>query len=130
MVRWSEQQYQEFMVKKQTKEFAKTADLNPDPGPEADLVGKCLKHCKDHGFIMQAFRQSVKAKGFLIPGWPDACLICRDQRVAWIEFKSSTGRFDPLQKEIRLKFSFMGHPVHKIKSFKSFLILLSTLELP
>jgi hypothetical protein len=125
------------MIARGSKDYAKTAQLfpgdeehEPDPGLEQDLVGKCLKHCKDHGFIMQAFRQSIKAKGFLIPGWPDACLVCLDQRVAWIEFKSSSGRLEPAQKEIKLKFSFHGHPVHKIKSFKAFLVLLSTLNLP
>ncbi len=132
-MRWTEAQYQEWEFKKGIQNIKQPTDLEehkPDPGLEGELVGKCLKYCKDHGLKMLAYRQSIKAKGFIPPGWPDACLICLRGRVAWIEFKSSSGRLEPEQKEIRLIFSFFGHKVHKITSYKGFLALLSRLELP
>lgn len=43
----------------------------PDEGPESLLAGKIMKYCKDHGFPCQCFRQSKKAKGFLVPGLTD-----------------------------------------------------------
>jgi len=43
----------------------------PDPGPESVLQSKIMKYCKDNGFPCLCFRPSKKAKGFLVPGWPD-----------------------------------------------------------
>ena len=43
----------------------------PDQGPEANLARKIVKYCDEHGFVCQCFRQSKKAKGFLMPGLPD-----------------------------------------------------------
>lgn len=43
----------------------------PDEGPESRLQGKIMKYAKDHGFPCQCFRRSIKAKKFLVPGWPD-----------------------------------------------------------
>jgi len=43
----------------------------PDAGPESELAGKITKHAKEHGWVGQCFRQSIKARGFLEPGLPD-----------------------------------------------------------
>jgi hypothetical protein len=43
----------------------------PDEGPESILQGKIMKYCKESGFPCLCFRQSKKAKDFLVPGWPD-----------------------------------------------------------
>ena len=43
----------------------------PDKGKESVLAGKIVKHCKEHGYPCQCFRQSKKARGFLVPGLPD-----------------------------------------------------------
>ncbi|RLB94063.1 MAG: hypothetical protein DRH26_02235 [Deltaproteobacteria bacterium] len=42
-----------------------------DEGPESLLQGKIVKYCQEHGLPCQCFRQSRKARGFLVPGWPD-----------------------------------------------------------
>lgn len=46
-------------------------DHQADPGPEDILAGKIMKWCHDRGYPCQCFRKSIKAKGFLVPGWPD-----------------------------------------------------------
>jgi len=38
---------------------------------EAELMGRVMLYCKQEGFPCQCFRASRKAKGFLVPGWPD-----------------------------------------------------------
>ncbi len=43
----------------------------PDPGPEEVLAGKIMKWAKERGFPCQCFRKSIKARGFLVPGWAD-----------------------------------------------------------
>lgn len=42
-----------------------------DTGPESRLQGKIMSYCKENGFPCQCFRKSKKARGFLVPGWPD-----------------------------------------------------------
>lgn len=49
--------------------------LKPGPPtsdePESVLQGKIVRWAKDHGYPCQCFRQSRKARGFLVPGWFD-----------------------------------------------------------
>ena len=46
------------------------ADEEPDE-KESVLAGKIMKWAKDNAYPVQCFRQSVKARGFMVPGWPD-----------------------------------------------------------
>jgi len=68
-MRWTKEQLQEYMMSLQLNMNPK--DDTPDPGPESKLQAKIAKWAKDHGYPCQCFRQSKKAKGFLVPGWPD-----------------------------------------------------------
>ena len=76
MTKMSEAEYQALLAKmarhKKTH-YAVPVDTwdEPDPGPESVLQGKIMKYCKESGFPCLCFRQSKKAKGFLVPGWPD-----------------------------------------------------------
>ena len=67
-MRWTQDQLNEFMAK-----FHRPIDEQdkPDPGKESKLQGKIMSHCKEWGWVCQCFRQSKKARGFLIPGLPD-----------------------------------------------------------
>ena len=70
----SEFEYQMLLEKVAEKKVIK---LNPPSRegkseyPEAVLMGRIMKFCKNEGFPTQCFRPSRKAIGFLTPGWPD-----------------------------------------------------------
>jgi hypothetical protein len=54
--------------------YHRHADEEPeeaDEGKESVLAGKMMKWCKEHGFPCQCNRMSIKARGFVVPGWPD-----------------------------------------------------------
>jgi hypothetical protein len=67
-LRWTPQQAADYLHK---FHGVTAKEGEADPGPESDLQGKIMKWAKGHGYPCQCFRQTVKAKGFLIPGWPD-----------------------------------------------------------
>ena len=92
----------------------------PDPGPESDLAGKIQKWAKDHGYPCQCFRQSTKARGFLVPGWPDVTLILKE-RVVFIELKAMHGRLSNEQQKLKLQFLFLRAEWFEVRSFKRFL---------
>jgi len=119
--RWSPEvlaEYQAKMGRKlwPEKDKAEIADL----GPESILQGKITKWAKDEGYPCLSFRQSKKAKGFLVPGWPDVTLILKD-RVVFLELKAKTGYLKKEQKDMALQFYFLGHEIFRVKSFKRFL---------
>jgi|GEM_PF-4950312 len=65
---WTETQWLEYVARRQRQ----IADKHEaDPGPESDLQGKIQKWAKEHGYPCQCFRQSAKARRFLVVGWPD-----------------------------------------------------------
>lgn len=74
-MRWTEEQLLEYSVKHKSRvKRPMPADLVvdvPDEGPESTLQGKIMKWAKDRGYPCQCFKQSRKAIGFLVPGWPD-----------------------------------------------------------
>lgn len=72
MTRWTEDEYRDYMLRQ-----SKLAEQwDPDKIPqeeesESKLAGKIMKWSKEHGYPCQCFRRSIKAKAFLVPGWPD-----------------------------------------------------------
>ncbi len=71
MTRWTQDQYDAWVAKQALLPPYKDPKEIPDKGPESRLAGKIKKFCDDHGYPCQCFRQSKKAKGFLVPGLPD-----------------------------------------------------------
>ena len=51
--------------------LAYAVDDVADDGEESILQGKIIDWADRHGYPVLCFRQSKKAKGFLVPGWPD-----------------------------------------------------------
>lgn len=123
MTRWTEEQLQEneaFRRSWQPESSFSEEDI-PDQGPESILAGKIVKHCKEHGWPCQCFRQSKKAKGFLVPGLPD-CIIALPQGVTlWLELKSETKDLRGNQKDMAQQLLYLGHKWYKLKSFKRYL---------
>jgi len=71
---WTKEQLAEYMAEFNAKMAPQSTISNSevaDQGPESKLARKIVKYCDEHGFVCQCFRQSKKAKGFLMPGLPD-----------------------------------------------------------
>lgn len=49
--------------------------------------------------------------GVGIRGWPDRCVVLRNGRVLWVEFKTSKGVLSHQQKFVHLKLRNAGHTV-------------------
>jgi len=121
-MRWTQEQLLEHMTK-----FHKPIDEwdKPDPGKESVLQSKIEAWCKEWGRPYLSFHQSPKAKRMLPPGWPDMEIIMPNGQTLRMELKSSTGRLSDEQRQLRLQFLALGHSVHKVRSFKRFLELIS-----
>jgi len=80
-MRWSESELVQFGYERDRDNPDRLRKISPaanleedheaDSGPESKLQGKIMQWCKEHGFPCQCFRMSRKARGFLVPGWPD-----------------------------------------------------------
>ena len=68
---------EEWLLEYEAKQAARQAapihsdQTPPDLGPESMLQSKIQVWAKDKGVPCLCFRQSKKAAGFLVPGWPD-----------------------------------------------------------
>lgn len=82
MTTWTPERFADYMEQYATKMkrgqppvcdalAAYDAQEKADEGKESRLAGKIMKDCKDLGWPCQCFRQSRKARGFLVPGWWD-----------------------------------------------------------
>ena len=98
-------------------------DETSDQGPESVLQSKIVKWCKDAGYPCLSFRQSKKAKGFLLPGYPDITIIIHN-RVVFVELKSASGSLRAEQKALGIQLMSLGHPWYQIKSYKRFLSII------
>ena len=117
-MRWSKEQLQEYITK-----FHKPVhdwDDTPDEGKESVLQRKIEAWAKEWGRPVLSLRQSKHAKRMLTAGWPDITLILPG-KVLFIELKSGQGRLSDAQISTRLQFQALGHTLHVVNSFKSFL---------
>lgn len=125
MTRWTEDQLDEYMAKRdRISPLPSRKDLDePDEGPESKLQAKIVKWCKDWGRPCQSNRQTARARTILTPGWPDITIIQSNSKVLFLELKSAKGRISPEQCQIKLMFMALGHEVHEVRSYKQFLTI-------
>lgn len=89
--------------------------------PESELASKIRKHCKDNGLPCLIFPQTKAVRNFLPPGWPDVEIILKG-RPLYLELKKvKGGRKSPAQKEMALRFTHLGFPIHECKTYKRFI---------
>lgn len=127
------QAYREYIEKTKTWRYRRDGEFmadsgthdEPDEGLESALQGKIQKWAKDNGYPILSLHKSKKAKGFIAPGWPDIVLILKN-RAVFIELKSATGSLRKDQKEMRLRFYYLGHEIYQVRSFKAFLEIMET----
>ena len=119
-MRWTQAEYDAWDAKVRPAR-EKTDRQEADPGPESVLQNKIKKWANDNGYVCQCFRQSRKARGFLVPGLPD-CIIALPKGVTlWLELKGASGVLSKEQKMISLQLLTCGQKWYKIKSFKRFM---------
>ncbi len=124
---WTEAQYLEHMAKVSVQmgqiRFAQGGRLSAcddspaDPGLENDLQRKCLRYCEEKGW--PAWHDWSRKKNQ--PGWPDLIIFQPEGRISLIELKSSSGKLQKEQKELRLILNWLKHTVHVVRSYKRFL---------
>lgn len=110
---------------------------------EIQLQAMCWQHAWNHasgklrhrifainnnanGSVINAMQK--KASG-LVAGIPDMCIICDDQKVIWIEFKSEKGKLSEQQIKIHKKFIEAKHIVYVVSSFHEFTSILESHKL-
>ena len=121
MTRWTNEQYQEYLEKtKAVVDWAQSSPHKPDPGPESTLQGKIMVYCKEHGYPCLSFRQTARVRGVVTPGWPDMTIVIPG-KVVFVELKSATGGLRMDQAAIKRQMTYLGMPVHVIRSYRSFL---------
>ena len=126
-MRWSENQAKQYMAEYMLSKAPKSPpgstlpEDKADIGPESKLQAKIVNYCNEHAFPCQCFRQSKKARGFLVPGWPDCCLILPQGRAVFLELKSGKDRLSEDQKQMKIMFLHLGHEFYEINSYKKFL---------
>ena len=88
---------------------------------ESDLQKKIVAHAKGKGWPCLYFRQSRKAIGFLVPGWPDITLALPSGRAVFLELKTQKGVLRDKQRLIFNMLKMLGHEVYVVRSFKAYL---------
>lgn len=133
MIRWTPEQLEEYMARRPRKgktqnvgeflehNFHLDTPEEPDKGPESVLQSKIVRWCRDWARPVLSFRQSVKARGFITPGWPDMTIAMPGGRTLWLELKAEKGVVKEDQRAIHLQLMALGHEVHVVKSYRRFL---------
>lgn len=118
MTRWSDSELTEYMLQFKKPE---SDDQEADLGPESILQAKIVKWAKGKGYPCLSLKQSKKARGYIIPGWPDITLALPGGRTVWIELKAKKGVLKEDQKLIALMLLKLGHEWYVLRSFRKFL---------
>jgi hypothetical protein len=96
--------------------------LDADEGLESTLQKKIVQWARDWGHPCLSFRQSKKLKGQVPEGWPDITMLLNN-KVLFLELKSSKGRLSESQKMMRLQFLNHKFIIHEVRSYRHFLEL-------
>lgn len=127
MTRWNQDQYDAYMSQfnKNVVPYHPETMVESDEGLESDLQRKCNEWLDARGYPYLSFKKSIKAKGFLKPGWPDMTIILPKNKTIFIEFKNKNGRLSADQKEMRLKMLYLEHDWYECRSFSKFKEIIS-----
>ena len=111
---------QQLMKCRRVQPGAEAVDM-PDDGKESLLLSKIVAHCNSWGWRCLPLWTSKKAKGFLLPGWPDLTICMPKGRTVFIELKSKDGRLRKEQADLQIQMMALGQEYYVIRSFKRFL---------
>ena len=125
MTHWTQEQYDAYIISL-APSAPNPADLTVkevgDEGPESKLQAKIQKWAKENGFPCWHDRSRGKNQR----GWPDLVLCFPKGVVLFLELKSKSGRLSKEQKQMKLKFLFLGHNWYEVRSYKQFLNIINT----
>ena len=122
MTRWTENQYLDYIVKRNSKPPGQpTIDDPPDSGRESRLQAKCELWLKERGFPYFHDRSWKKNK----KGWFDLTCLLPEGRTVFLELKSKDGRRSPEQTELRKMAKFLKHEVYEVRSYKHFTYIMT-----
>lgn len=108
-------------LKKQYPQALKEDETEADPGPESELQKKIVADAKINGWPVLSLRQSRKAEGFIVPGWPDITLCLPLGRVVFMELKGKGGVLKDKQRLMLAMLKILGYETYIVKSFKRYL---------
>lgn len=125
-MKWSEAEYNAYMEQfnKKIKPYHPDT-MEADEGPESNLQKKIVKWADQKGYPCLSFKQSRKAIGYLLPGYPDITLFLPAGRVILLELKSEKGVLRDKQRELGIIFLHLGFTWAVCKSFKQFLEIIN-----
>ena len=116
-MRWTEQEWEDYADGLRQARIRKDDDPEvPDAGPENKLLAKCLKYCKEHGYL--AFHDYSKKSNQR--GWPDLFIFMPEKKLVLVELKSASGRLGTEQRELKRHLMYLRFEVHVVKSYKRF----------
>ena len=114
MTHYTETEYQGLLSKSVIRRY----DIQD---PEATLSKDIRGWAKKQGYPALVLRQSIKARGFITPGWPDVTLILPN-RILFLELKAPKGgTLRENQRLIAQMIRTLGHEWHKVKTWKEFM---------
>ena len=124
MTHWSEEQFQEVQTRiniLQASIDAKAPQQNQDES-ESTLSKAIRQWAKDHGYPALVLRQSIKARGFITPGWPDVTISLPNGKTLHLELKRAKGgTLKDNQKLIAQQLLTLKHLWFQVKTWKQFL---------
>lgn len=125
-MKWSQLEYDDYIQKfnKTIKPFHPDT-MEADEGPESNLQKKIVAWAKNKSYPCLSFKQSRKAIGYLLPGYPDITLFLPAGRVILLELKSEKGVLRDKQRELGIIFLHLGYTWSVCKSFKQFLNIIN-----
>ena len=113
-MRWTKDQMLEYMAKR--AKFYDQPDT-PDPGRESKLQSRIMNHCRQNGW--KVFHDRSRGKNE--PGWPDLFIFLPEGRTVLVELKAGNKKLRKEQKDLRRVLTWLGHTVHVVRAFKTFL---------
>jgi len=123
MTRATPQDYEILKARVAAKMGKTTPDSEdiPDKGSESQLQSKIRDWADKEGYPCLIHPQSKKLSYFLPPGYPDIILTLPFGTTVYFETKAKGKDLSKKQIEMKLMFDFLGHHIHKVRSFKKFL---------
>ena len=116
-MRWTREQFEEYIVKRSKWSMDALDPTKPDPGKEARLQKKCEKWLKSHGYPYFHDRSRKRNKA----GLPDLICFLPEGRTVIIELKAKGGRLSKEQQHTIRMLKYLKHEVYEVRSYKRFL---------
>lgn len=127
MTHISEEGYQILKQRLNPSENNYSRNHEADEGPESKLAARIREWCTERNYPHIINPSTKRLSWYIKEGMPDAVIFLPYALIACFELKSTTGRLSDSQKLMKSTFSYLGHNIYKIKSFKAFLEVITAI---